>query len=80
MGKIRYINGLVKKKHNQCSDFKKLNPSSDRSSAIILLGVTIGQGAVIAAGSVVTKDVEPYAIVGGVPAKLIKYSSFQGYS
>ena len=43
------------------------------SSAIILSGVTIGQGAVIAAGSVVTKDVEPYAIVGGVPAKLIKY-------
>ena len=41
--------------------------------AIILSGVTIGQGAVIAAGAVVTKDVEPYAIVGGVPAKLIRY-------
>lgn len=39
----------------------------------ILSGVTIGQGAVIAAGAVVTKDVEPYAIVGGVPAKLIRY-------
>lgn len=36
-------------------------------------GVTIGQGAIIAAGSVVTKNVEPYSIVGGVPAKLIKY-------
>ena len=42
-------------------------------SSTILSGVTIGQGAVIAAGSVVTKDVPPYAIVGGVPAKVIKY-------
>lgn len=39
----------------------------------ILPGVTIGDGAVVATGSVVTKDVAPYAIVGGVPAKLIKY-------
>ncbi len=39
----------------------------------ILSGVHIGQGAIVAAGSVVTKDVPPYAIVGGVPAKLIKY-------
>src|ERR1700722_4380777 len=42
-------------------------------NAIILPQVTIGRGAVIAAGAVVTKDVEPYAVVGGVPAKLIKY-------
>lgn len=41
--------------------------------SMILSGVTIGQGAVIAAGSVVTKDVPPYAIVGGNPAKVIKY-------
>lgn len=39
----------------------------------ILSGVHIGQGAVVAAGAVVTKDVPPYAIVGGVPAKVIKY-------
>lgn len=42
-------------------------------NAIILSGVHIGQGAVIAAGAVITKDVPPYAIVGGVPAKIIKY-------
>lgn len=41
--------------------------------AIILSGVHIGQGAAIAAGAVVSKDVPPYAIVGGVPAKIIKY-------
>jgi virginiamycin A acetyltransferase len=43
------------------------------ANSIILSGVTIGQGAVIAAGSVVTKDIPPYAIVAGVPAKIIKY-------
>jgi len=41
--------------------------------AIIMDGVNIGQGAIVAAGAVVTKDVVPYAIVGGVPAKLIKF-------
>ena len=41
--------------------------------AIICSGVNIGQGAVIAAGAVITKDVEPYAIVGGNPARVIKY-------
>ncbi|PIL71782.1 chloramphenicol acetyltransferase CAT, partial [Acinetobacter baumannii] len=41
--------------------------------AMIMQGVKIGEGAVVATGAVVTKDVPPYAIVGGVPAKIIKY-------
>ena len=42
------------------------------SRAIILPGVTIGEGAVVAAGAVVTKDVEPWTVVGGNPAKFIE--------
>jgi acetyltransferase-like isoleucine patch superfamily enzyme len=43
------------------------------SNVIIIDGVKIGDGAIVAAGSVVTKEVQPYSIVGGVPAKIIKY-------
>jgi len=42
-------------------------------SVTILSGVTVGRGSVIAAGAVVTKDVPPYSICGGVPAKFIKF-------
>ena len=42
------------------------------NNAIIIAGVTIGDGAIVAAGSVVTKDVEPCSIVGGCPARKIK--------
>ena len=40
---------------------------------VILDGITIGKGSVISAGSIVTQDVEPYSIVAGVPAKIIRY-------
>lgn len=43
------------------------------ANAMVLPGVNIGDGAVIAAGSVVVKDVPPFAVVGGNPAKVLKY-------
>jgi len=43
------------------------------TGAKIINGITIGDGAIIAAGAVVIKDVPPYAVMGGVPAKIIKY-------
>lgn len=48
------------------------------AKAIILPGVTIGEGAVVAAGAVVTKDVEPWMVVGGNPAKIIKKRELVG--
>jgi len=47
------------------------------TSAIVLPGVTVGEGAVVVAGSLVTKDVPDWAIVGGMPAKFIMYR--EGY-
>ena len=43
-------------------------------NSIIAKGVTIGEGAIVGAGSVVTKDVPDYAVVGGNPSKIIKYT------
>jgi chloramphenicol O-acetyltransferase type B len=48
------------------------------ANAVILSGVTIGHGAVVANSAVVTKDVEPYSVVGGNPAKHIGYRFNEG--
>lgn len=42
-------------------------------NVVVLKGTNIGDGAIVAAGAVVTKDVPPYAIVGGVPARVLRY-------
>lgn len=43
------------------------------TNAVILSGVTIGHGAIVAAGTIVTRDVPPYAVVGGMPCKLLRW-------
>jgi len=55
--------------------YKKIEIHNDvwiGANCVILAGVSIGEGAVVAAGSVVTKDVPAFSMVGGVPAKVIK--------
>lgn len=70
------LNVKVIEKNLDFDEYKTITIGSDvwiGARTVILDGVTVGHGAVIAAGSVVTKDVPPYAIVGGVPAKIIKF-------
>lgn len=58
------------------NDTKQVNIGNDvwiATRVIIKDGISIGDGAIIGAGAVVVKDVPPYAVVGGVPAKVIKY-------
>jgi acetyltransferase-like isoleucine patch superfamily enzyme len=69
-------NGMTLSKVDKVVERKKIKIGNDvfiGANVTILDGVTIGDGAVIGAGAVVTSDIEPYSVVGGVPAKLIKY-------
>lgn len=61
---------------NQGHNYKKVVINDDvwiGGGAIILPGVCIGKGSIVAAGAVVTKNVEEYSIVGGIPAKILKF-------
>ena len=67
----QFKNGLQPK-----GEWEKTNIGNDvwvGGNAVIIQGITIGDGAVIGAGAVVTKDVPPYAIVVGVPAQILRY-------
>lgn len=68
--------GITFSETNKIVERKKIEIGNDvwiGANCTILDGVTIGDGCVIAAGAIVTKDIPDYAIVGGVPAKIIKY-------
>ncbi len=79
---MEWKRGLEEKKIGLYKDWSNVKSSpitiKDKAwigfNSIILKGVTIGEGAVVAAGSVVTQDVPDYAVVGGNPAKIIKYT------
>jgi chloramphenicol O-acetyltransferase type B len=68
--------GLTFSERSQFEELRRTTLGNDiwiGARAVVLDGVQIGHGAIVAAGAVVTKDVPPYAIVGGVPAKVLRY-------
>jgi len=62
----------IKSQETTCKPVKIENGAWIATKVVILAGVTVGKGSVVGAGSVVTKDVPAYTVVGGVPAKIIK--------
>lgn len=74
--KFDNLDGYMDEAKKQYGDDPPVVISNDvwiGANAIVLPGVTVGEGAVIGAGSVVTHDVEPYAIVAGNPAKILRF-------
>ena len=70
------IVGAEEDRRNEFNEGKETILKNDvwiGANAVVLGGVTVGNGAVIAAGAIVTKDVPDYAIVAGVPGKVIRY-------
>lgn len=68
-----YSHGILQRKLPYIREAVKMEKNSTLGMRSILMpGVTIGEGAVVGSGSVVTKDVHPFTIVGGNPAKVIK--------
>jgi acetyltransferase-like isoleucine patch superfamily enzyme len=69
-------NGMSLSKTTKLTERSDIYIGSDvfiGSNVTVLDGVTVGDGAIVGAGAVVTSDVPPFAIVGGIPAKVIKY-------
>ena len=64
--------GLKRRTSLECAPIVIKKDAYVASRVTILQGVTIGEGAYIAAGAVVTKDIEPFTLVGGVPARFIR--------
>jgi tetrahydrodipicolinate N-succinyltransferase len=68
----RFVNGYVEYDLDKVKTFIG-NDVWVAANSVILKGISVGNGAIIGAGAVVTKDVPPYAIVVGNPARVIKY-------
>jgi acetyltransferase-like isoleucine patch superfamily enzyme len=70
------LNGMTLSKENKYEETKQTFIGNDvyiGANVFVLDGVTISDGAVVGAGAVVTKDIPPYAIALGIPAKVVKY-------
>ncbi len=69
---VDVVDGLERRKSMECKQVVICSDAYIGSRATILPGVTIGEGAYVAAGAVVTKDVPAFTLVGGVPAVVIR--------